>query len=89
MPLTAIDKTEVRQRIARIATRKGVAVHWLKSQINAAMDAIDARWDAVGTQSAVNLDIETAAPGVFTTAEKRFLRTAWLIHRGNQEERDL
>ena len=86
MALTAAELVRVRQLVAQAATKRGVSVHWLKAQINAALNAVDARWDAPGTQTALSNDIEAAAPGVFSVAEKRFLLAFWLITRGNREE---
>lgn len=85
MALTTQEKVRVRRLVARVAAEKGVPVHWRKQEIGDALDAIDARWDAAGTQSALANDIEAAAPSVFSAAEKSYLLAFWLIARGARE----
>ncbi len=41
-----------------------------KPDVNAAIQAVYDRMDAVSTRQAIGSDIETAAPGAFTAAQK-------------------
>lgn len=84
--LTDREKVELRNAVERLARRKQVPVAWLKDQIGDAFQAIEDRWEAPGTQTALANDIEAAAPGVFSTAQKRYLAAIWLIHKGRREE---
>jgi len=89
MILTANELSELRQRVAQKAGEKGVSVHWLKAQVNAALQAIEDRWVAAATQNALAADIEAAAPGVFTASEKRYLLRYWLSQAGERAEATL
>jgi len=51
----------------------GEAGAWSKAQIGAAAQAVEDRLEQAGTQTAISNDIEAAAPGVFTGAQKRKL----------------
>ena len=84
--LNSVQLARLRQHVARKANEKGVPVHWLKAQINAALQAIEDRWEASSTQTVLNDDVETVAPGVFSGAEKRFLLRFWLQQKADSEE---
>jgi hypothetical protein len=86
MALTAKEARRIRNAVERVANEKGVAQTWTKGEIDAAVEAIESRWDAAGTQSALSSDIETAAPGVFTVPQKKYLAAFWLIMRGAREK---
>lgn len=85
MDLTDQEKRRLRNAIEKVANDKGTSQTWSKSEINAAVQAIEDRWDAPVTQSALSSDIEGAAPGVFTNAQKKHLAAFWLIMRGERE----
>lgn len=87
--LTDAERTWLRNQVERAAVRKGVEPHWLKDQLEAAAQAIEDRWDAAGTQTAISNDIEGAAPGVFSAAEKKYVAAFWLIMRGRREEANI
>jgi hypothetical protein len=87
--LTDDEKTWLRQQIARLARRKGVAPHWTRGQVNDALDAINDVWDLPATQSKLSTDIEARVPGVFTNTHKLWLGVFWLILRGRREEEAL
>ena len=89
MALTAQEETGIRNAIEKIAYEKGVPVTWVKSEINGAVGAIEDRWDAASTQTALSNDIEAAAPGVFSNAEKKYIAAVWLIMRGKREREAL
>ena len=65
--LTADELVMLRQR----KSSDGEASTWTKPQLNAACQAVETRLEATATQTAVSGDIETAAPGVFSGAQKR------------------
>lgn len=85
MALTRQEKRRIRNAVERIANDKGVSQTWSKPEIDAAVEAIESRWDAAGTQNAIASDMEAAAPGVFTNAQKKYLAAFWLIMRGERE----
>ena len=87
--LTEQERRWVRNRVEVIANQRNVPITWLKSQINAGIQAIEDRWEAPGTQTALSNDIEAAAPGVFTAAEKKYLAAFWLIQKGRREEKNI
>ena len=84
--LTSTELAAVRRRVAAKANEKGVPIHWVKGQINAALQAIEDRWEAASTKTATSNDIEAAAPGVFNVAEKKFLVGYWLEDKARREE---
>ena len=61
--------------IRRAVTSEG-EVNWTKPVINAALQAIEDQWEADRPRFANA--IETAAPGVFTNAQKNRLGKHWL-----------
>ena len=85
MALTPQEQRRVRNAVELISNRKGVSQHWSKTQINAAVESLDDRWDAVATQTVLSSGIEAAAPGVFTNPEKKYITAFWLILRGERE----
>lgn len=87
--LDATTLAKLRQRVSRKAAEKGVSEHWLKGQINDALQAVEDRLQAAGTITAIRGDIETAAPGVFTNAEKDFLYRYLLSDLGDRLEATL
>lgn len=73
--LTQTELAPLRREMAEsIAT-----VAWTKPQINAAIQAMEA-WFEAEKAGAVTA-IENAAPGVFTLAQKRKIATLWLRHK--------
>ena len=80
------DLAALRRAVARKANEKGVSVHWLKGQINVSLQAIEDRWEAAATKTLISGDIESAAPGVFSNAEKKFLTRYWLEDKARREE---
>ncbi len=85
MALTPLERRKIRNSVERTTNAKGVQQTWTKPQIDAAVEAIEARWDATSTQNAIRSDIEAAAPGVFTRGQKKHLVAFWLILRGGRE----
>ena len=55
--------------------RSGNPINYNKTQINAAIQAIEDRFEA--TRSGFNTAIEGAAPGIFSAAQKRQLFAYW------------
>lgn len=64
--LTPKQLAKIRGKLAR-----GRTSTWDKPQVNAAIQAIEDRLQ--GSKAILNNDIETAAPGVFTGAQKRII----------------
>jgi predicted component of type VI protein secretion system len=54
-------------------------VHYTKPQFNAALQAIEDRLQLAATRTAIANDIEAAAPGVFSAAEKNTLFGIWCV----------
>ena len=50
---------------------------WTKAQVNAALQAIEDRLRLAATQTTIANDIEAAAPGVFSAAQKSRLFGVW------------
>jgi hypothetical protein len=70
--LTPTELTDLRRELAA-----GVSVvRWTKPQVNAVTQALEDWFEA--NRPALGTAMEAAAPGVFTTAQKRALVTAWL-----------
>lgn len=67
--LTASELAAARE----IKNRDGETVTWVRSEINAAIQAIEDLLEQPSTLSAVRNAIETAAPGRFTNGQKRRL----------------
>ncbi len=84
--LSPMELAELRRRVAKKASENHISISWVKSQINTALQSIEDRWEAPATQQALSSDIETAAPGVFSSAEKRFLSRYWLQQKAEREE---
>jgi len=87
MALSKLEKRRIRNAVERVANDKNVPQTWSKPQIDAAVEAIESRWDTPGTQTALGNDMEAAAPGVFTNAQKKYLAAFWLIMRGERERK--
>ena len=85
MALTPKEQRRIRNGIEKVANEKGVSQTWSKAEVHAAVQAVEDRWDAAGTQIALSTDIEAAAPGVFTNPQKKHLAAFWLIMRGERE----
>lgn len=64
--LTQIQLAKVRRKLSN-----GRTSTWNKPQVNAAIQAIEDRLQA--SKSILNSDIESAAPGIFTVAQKRII----------------
>jgi hypothetical protein len=70
---TSDQLAELRARLnANTATQS-----WTKPQVNAALQAIEDRLRLAATQNAIGSDIEAAAPGVFSAAQKQLLFGVW------------
>ena len=77
--LTVSQLTDLRQRVAATITPD-----FTKAQINAALQGLEDWYEASG-RSAAAAAIETAAPGVFTNAEKKLLGKYWLLQKAGRE----
>lgn len=76
--LTPAQLVELRQHCAEAQT-----VTWTKPQVNAALQAIEDRFEAV--RASFGVAIETAAPGVFSPAQKVRLVKFWLRQKFGRE----
>lgn len=63
----------------RNAAERNVAVHYTKAQLNAALQAVEDRMVLAATRTALAADIEAAAPGVFSAAEKQTIFALWCL----------
>jgi hypothetical protein len=63
----------------RNAAERNLGVHYTKPQFNAALQAIEDRLQLAATRTAIANDIEAAAPGVFSAAEKNTLFGIWCV----------
>jgi hypothetical protein len=70
--LNATDLADLRG-----VAQRNLVVHYTKTQVNAALQAIEDRMQLASTKTALGNDIEAAAPGVFTAAEKTTLFGIW------------
>lgn len=69
--LTNNEKAKVRQFMQTKANEEGVPITWVKDNLNAAAQALE---DALASNKAsYAAAIETAAPGVFDNAEKKWI----------------
>lgn len=73
--LTANELAELR---AYCVPNMGTA-HWTKTNVNAALQAVEDRMQLAATKTAIGSDIEAAAPGVFSAAEKTKLFAIWAV----------
>lgn len=73
--LTGLELQELMGHMNRNTTEQP----WDKAQISAALQAIEDRVRAAGTQSTISNDIEAAAPGVFSGAQKTLLFGIWCV----------
>jgi len=71
--LTAPQLAELRRGIAPDVA----AVNFNKPQVNAALQAVE-DWFETTARTEIGAAIETAAPGVFTNAQKRVIAKYWL-----------
>lgn len=62
---------------------RGAVVTWTKAQVNAALQAAEDQFNADRARYAAA--IETAAPGVFSSAEKKRLGGVWMIRKAQRE----
>lgn len=77
--LTSAEKAAIRQEyIKTLAT-----VNITKIPINAALQAIEDWFEA--NRASLGAAIETAAPGVFTAAQKKNLVKFWLLSKFSRE----
>ena len=53
--------------------------HWNKSQITAALQAIEDRMMSAGTRTTIANDIEAVAAGVFSGTQKEMLFAIWSV----------
>ncbi len=80
MAFNATQLSDVRQRIAAIAVTQG----WTRTQVNAAINAVDDWFETTGRQEATAA-IEAAVPGVFTAQQKRWIGKFWMFTRWGVE----
>lgn len=73
--LTTEQLVELRQMLARSST----TVTWTKTQVSAAMQALENDWNTFLTRA--NTDIETAVPGVFTIPQKALILRTFLAQK--------
>ncbi|MGI9489096.1 MAG: hypothetical protein ACR2RF_25065 [Geminicoccaceae bacterium] len=71
--LTAEELTELRQG----AANDSITLAWTKTNINAALQAIEDWWETTAKLDAAT-EIETAAPGVFSNPEKKLIGKWWM-----------
>ena len=76
--MTPDDLAVLRQEVAKESDE----VTWVKADINAAFEALDAWWAATGRMNAAGA-MEAAAPGKFTGPQKRRMGMYWLRHKFN------
>jgi hypothetical protein len=74
------DLASLRQRCASDVA----SVTWTKAQVNAAIQALEDWFDTTGRQEAAAA-IESAAPGVFTNAQKKLIGKYWLTQKSGRE----
>lgn len=63
--------------LMRILNNNTDQQQWTKPQVRAALQAVEDRMLLASTRQAIGGDIEAAAPGVFTAANKELLFMAW------------
>ena len=76
--MTPDELAALRQEVAKESDE----VTWVKADINAALEALDAWWVASGRPEAAGA-IETAAPAKFSNMEKKRIGKYWLRHKFN------
>jgi hypothetical protein len=81
MALSAQDKVEIRQECARVLS----PVTWSKSDINDALDAIEAWFDLPAVQSDLSAKIDAGTTFSFTAPQKKQLVKFWLRNRFGRE----
>jgi hypothetical protein len=78
--ISVSDLASLRQRCAADAN----SVTWTKAQVNAAIQALEDWFDTTGRAGAAAA-IESAAPGVFTNAQKKLIGKYWLAQKSGRE----
>jgi hypothetical protein len=78
--LTASQLTELRQA----CSRSGIAINYTKAQVNAGLQAIEDYFENT-VRAGIATAIESAAPGVFTNAQKKQLAKMWLLQKYGRE----
>jgi len=73
--LNPTELAELRQTMAR----NTATVNFTKTQVNAALQAIEDRLRAAATQTALSNDIEAVAPGAFSAGQKSTLFGVWCV----------
>ncbi len=78
--LTDLEKAFLRRRMSS----GGATVNWTKPQVNDALQAIE---DYIETTAkpGISAAIETAAPGVFSAAEKKLLVARYLKQKAPKD----
>ena len=82
MALIPSEKSAARRACGKELSLTG-GITYSKSQINAALDAVDAKWESAW-QAEVNAEID--APGFsFSAQQKQLIRKNWLAVRAPKE----
>jgi hypothetical protein len=71
--LTIDEKRKIRNAAERKANSVGVAIHWNKTDINDAVQAIEDILDSPAFKTQVSDAIDAAAATTFTASEKKWL----------------
>ena len=79
--LTAAEKDELRQRLARVTDGK---VSWTRPQINAVFQAIEDWWERPATQAAVAAAIDAAVPGL-GAGQKKAVVAVWSRQKSRRD----
>lgn len=78
--LTADQMTQIRN----LVEKSGVPIDYRKTQINAAMQAVEDFFENTG-KAAINNAIETACPMIFTAFQKKQIVKYWLLSKTGRE----
>lgn len=75
MLLTSDQLSDLR----RSAATEAAIVTWMKPQVNATLQAVEDWFEA--NRTSLGVAVETAAPGLFSAAQKRVLVKYWLAQK--------
>lgn len=74
-----------KDKIRRDFSSKQVSVNYLKGELNAVIDAIDAWWDLPSTKLSINNAIESATSFSFTILQKKQIGGMWMKQKFGSE----
>ena len=84
--LTPTELDKLRNKAERLANAKGLPIAYVKAEINAALQAIEDKWESNSIKQQFSSAIDAATIFAFTNRQKKVLGAFWLEQKAGREE---